>query len=94
MYFRIWILGELGVKESWSKLFILGPSNCLVRSIGAGKKSHIFFRVVESDGLAWFDFSTMTGSEIWITGDSVCEQIVIYKENFLPLRGMKNWLSI
>jgi hypothetical protein len=93
MYFRIWILGELGVKESWSILFVVGPSNCLVRSIGAGKKSHIFFREVESDELAWFDFSTMTG-EISNAGESVCEQIVIYKESFLPLRWKKNWLSM
>ncbi|MCI04903.1 F-box protein, partial [Trifolium medium] len=37
--------GELHVKESWTKFSIVGPLTCSVmRPIGAGKKSHIFFR--------------------------------------------------
>ncbi|GAU41263.1 hypothetical protein TSUD_349030 [Trifolium subterraneum] len=88
-YFHIWILGELGVKESWRKIFIVRPSSGLMKSIGAGKKSSIFFRDMKSNELALFDFSTRI-AKFGIKVDSFCEQIVIYKENLLPFGGMKN----
>jgi hypothetical protein len=50
-------LGELGVKESWTKLFIVGFIPCLEYPICAGKKENILFR--KKDGkLVWFDLST------------------------------------
>jgi hypothetical protein len=81
-YFHIWFLGELGVKESWTKVFVVGPSSYFMSPIGAGNKSHIFFSEM-LDKLELFDFSTMTAKN-WIKEDSVCEQIVMYKENLLP----------
>ncbi|XP_020216448.1 F-box/kelch-repeat protein At3g06240 [Cajanus cajan] len=42
--FNISILGEVGVKESWTKLFIVEPLPYILHSIGAGKKGDIFFR--------------------------------------------------
>jgi hypothetical protein len=81
-YFQIWFLGELGVKESWTKVFVVGPSSYFMSPIGAGNKSHIFFSEM-LDKLELFDFSTMTAKN-WIKEDSVCEQIVMYKENCLP----------
>jgi hypothetical protein len=42
--FHISILGELGVKELWTKLFIVGPLSCLEYPIGAGKKGNILIR--------------------------------------------------
>lgn len=41
--FQISFLGELGVKESWTKLFIIGPLLCHY-PIGGGKKGNILFR--------------------------------------------------
>jgi hypothetical protein len=41
---HISILGELGVKESWTKLFVVGPSPCLNYPIVAAKKGKILFR--------------------------------------------------
>jgi hypothetical protein len=38
------ILCELGVKESWTKLFIVGLLPCLDHPIGPGKKANILFR--------------------------------------------------
>lgn len=35
---HISILGELSVKESWTKIFVVGPLPCLEHPIGAGKK--------------------------------------------------------
>ena len=40
--FNISILGELSVKESWTKLFIVGPLSCVERPFGVGK-GKIFF---------------------------------------------------
>jgi len=80
--FHIWILGELGVKESWTKFFVLGPLDfSIMRPIGAGK-SHIFIRK-EDNELAWFDFSTQRIGEIGAKGDLVCMQIIIYKKIFI-----------
>ncbi|XP_024636131.1 F-box protein CPR1 [Medicago truncatula] len=36
--FHIYVLGELGVRESWTKLFIIGPLPSVERPVGAGKK--------------------------------------------------------
>jgi len=40
--FNISILSELTVKESWTKLFIVGPLSCVERPFGVGKDK-IFF---------------------------------------------------
>ncbi|AES99953.1 F-box protein interaction domain protein [Medicago truncatula] len=55
--FHISILGELGVKESWTKLFVVGPLPCLGHFVGAGKKGNILLRKKDSE-LAWFDLIT------------------------------------
>jgi len=41
--FHIYVLGELGFSESWTKLFIVGPLPSMERPVGAGKKGDIFF---------------------------------------------------
>jgi len=37
--FQVWILNELGVKESWAKLFVVKPSTRIICAIGIGIKS-------------------------------------------------------
>jgi hypothetical protein len=41
---HISILGEVGVTESLTKLFIVGLLDCVEHPIGVGKKGDIFFR--------------------------------------------------
>jgi len=41
--FSISILGEIGVKESWTRLFDVGPLSSILYPIAAGKKGNIFF---------------------------------------------------
>ncbi|TKY49736.1 F-box/kelch-repeat protein [Spatholobus suberectus] len=56
-YLDISILGEVGVKESWTKLFTIGPLPCFGLPMGVGKKADIFF--IKEDGeLDCFDLST------------------------------------
>ncbi|AES98726.2 F-box protein interaction domain protein [Medicago truncatula] len=55
--FHISVLGELGVSESWTKLFIIGPlSDLFTYPIGAGSNGDIFFKA--GDGKLVFDLRT------------------------------------
>ena len=96
-FFHISILGELGVKQSWTKLFTLGPLNGAMYPIGVGKKCDIFFskddeEVYQIDSqarkLVRFDISTQAIKEIGLNGKYRTCQIVIYKESFLPIGGI------
>ncbi|KAK2393741.1 F-box/kelch-repeat protein [Trifolium repens] len=61
------ILGEIGVKESWTKLFIVGPLPHVDSPIGAGKNGDIFF--IKNDGeLACFNLVTQTIKELGVEG--------------------------
>jgi len=82
--FHIWVLGEVGVNESWTKLFIIGTYNySIVCPISVGNKNRIFFREEDSE-LGWFDLSTQRVEVIGVNGESFCSHMVIYKENPLP----------
>jgi molecular chaperone HtpG len=76
--FHISVLGQLGVRESWTKLFIVGPLFGVEHPIGVGEKGNIFFRKENSE-LAYYDLSTEIIEEIDIQGESHFCQIVIYK---------------
>jgi F-box interacting protein len=85
--FQISILGELGVKESWIRLFNIKPFSCIEQPIGAGKKGNVFF--IKEDGeLACFDLTTGMIKEIGFKGEKYWCQVVIYKENLHPIGGI------
>ncbi|GAU14381.1 hypothetical protein TSUD_249190 [Trifolium subterraneum] len=86
--FHISILGEVGIKESWVKLFIVGPSPCVDRPIGIGKKGDIFF-CKNDDGLVWFNLNTQKTEELGLKGgDSF--RTMIYKESLLPFERIND----
>ncbi|XP_045804968.1 putative F-box protein At3g16210 isoform X2 [Trifolium pratense] len=66
--FYISILGEIGVKESWTKLFIVGSLSTVERPIGAGKKGNILF-LTKDDELVCFDLGTQKIVELGFEGD-------------------------
>jgi F-box interacting protein len=76
--FHISVLGQLGVRESWTKLFIVGPLFGVEHPIGVGEKGNIFFRK-ENSALAYYDLSTEIIEKIDIQGESHFCQIVIHK---------------
>ncbi|XP_058782852.1 F-box/kelch-repeat protein At3g06240-like [Vicia villosa] len=80
--FDILILGDLGVEESWTKLFIVGPLPCLKIPIGIGKKGNILIRKKDGE-LAWFDIITGTIEEIGVTAKTY-GRIYFHKETLLP----------
>ncbi|CAJ1965392.1 unnamed protein product [Sphenostylis stenocarpa] len=75
---HISVLGEIGVKESWTNLFVVGPFPCSERPIGIGKK-FVFFQKKDKK-LAYFDLSNQTMEELNIEGGVLGSQIVLYKE--------------
>jgi molecular chaperone HtpG len=88
-YFHIWVLGELGVTESWTKLFVVGPLPSFMRPIAVGLKSDIFY-IKEDKEIACFDLSTQRIVEVGIKEDRAWLQIIIYKENLRTFRGINN----
>ncbi|MCH95473.1 F-box protein, partial [Trifolium medium] len=61
--FHISILGEIGTKESWTKLIIAGPLSCVERPIGVGMKGQIVFRRKDEE-LVWLDLRTQMIAEL------------------------------
>ncbi|XP_058759361.1 uncharacterized protein LOC131632632 [Vicia villosa] len=84
--FHISVLGELGVKESWIKLFNIELLLDVDHPIGVGKEGNIFFRK-KDDELILFDLRTQMIRELGIKGWHF-SQVVIYKECFIPIGGI------
>ncbi|GAU28407.1 hypothetical protein TSUD_257350 [Trifolium subterraneum] len=86
--FHISILGELGVKESWTKVFIIEPSPSLGYPIGVGRKGDVLLRKKDGE-LAWLNLNTQMIEDlgvIFIMERFFCK-ILIHKENLLPFEG-------
>ncbi|KEH41666.1 F-box/kelch-repeat protein At3g06240 [Medicago truncatula] len=81
--FHVWILNELGVEESWAKLFVVKPSTRIICAIGIGIKSGILY-IKRNMELALIDLSTQTSEDIGVEAELACQKIVMYKENLLP----------
>ena len=74
------ILGEYSIKESWTKLFMVGPLSCIERPIGVGTKGEIF--VIRQDKeLVCLDLSTQMIVELAYKEVNSIDRIVMYKEN-------------
>jgi hypothetical protein len=81
--FHISMLGEIGVKESWMKLFIVESLRYLGHPIGIGNNKDIFF-AKEDEELVMCDLSTLTIKELGIKGASI-SQIITYKKSLLSI---------
>jgi len=86
---HISIMGEIGMKESWTKLFTIGPLPCVEHPIGVGTKGEIFF-IRNDEELAWFDLSTQMIEELGFKVDDPECRITIYKESILPFEGIND----
>jgi molecular chaperone HtpG len=82
--FHVSILGQLGFKESWIKLFMVGPLPYVERPIGVGTKGKIFF-IRKDNEVAWFDLITQMIEVLGYTAKS-CHflRIINYKESIVP----------
>ncbi|AES87527.2 putative F-box associated interaction domain-containing protein [Medicago truncatula] len=87
--FQISILGEYGIKESWTNFFIVGPLSFIERPIGVGTKGEIFF-IREDKELVCLDLNTQTIVKLACKKVNSIDRILIYKENILPIGGISN----
>ncbi|WJX26031.1 hypothetical protein P8452_15010 [Trifolium repens] len=87
MNFHISVLGEFGIKESWTELFIITPLFCVERPIGVGTKGEIFI-LRKDKKLVCLDLSMQTVEELGYK-EKDC-RIIIYKESNLPIGGISN----
>jgi len=83
MSFSISILGQIGVQESWTKLFNVASLPSFKDPISAGKKVVIFFKGDENNGrVACFDLTTrVIEKEIDFEEEVDIQQIVFYKKS-------------
>ncbi|XP_004491389.2 F-box protein CPR1-like [Cicer arietinum] len=90
MTFHIFVLGEVGVKESWIKLFTVGPLTSVKTLIGMGKKGEIFFRNKDCE-IAWFDLNTKTVEVLGFKGQRFKpkDKILIYSESLLSMKRIQ-----
>jgi len=80
--FRISILGEPGLKESWIKFLIVGPLPCVEYPIGLGTNGEILFLRKDRE-VAWFDLSTQIVEELGYKTECCIFKVVNYKESVL-----------
>ncbi|RHN63553.1 hypothetical protein MtrunA17_Chr4g0059541 [Medicago truncatula] len=87
--FHIYVLGEFGVRESWTKLFIVGPLPSVECPVGEGKKVDIFF-IKNDNEIACFDLNTQTIEDLGVKGEYFCCHFAIYKKNLLSFRRIRS----
>ncbi|MED6165531.1 hypothetical protein PIB30_100412, partial [Stylosanthes scabra] len=82
------ILAEIGVNESWVKLFTIRPLSSIEGIMGIGIKGDLLLRK-NDDELVSFDLGTQQIQEIGIKGSRL-SQTLIYEKNFLPIGRITN----
>ncbi|XP_058744864.1 F-box/kelch-repeat protein At3g06240-like [Vicia villosa] len=86
--FHISILGELGVKESWTKLFVINHLPFICSPIGVGIKNNLVFFKRIDDKLACIDLNTkMIEEDLGVNPWHHGSQIGKYKKSSLPIGG-------
>jgi F-box interacting protein len=85
--FDVWLLNEYGVKESWAKLFTLGPFTGIRKPLGFWKNEIALF-LESSDGrLVVYDSSTKQMSGLQIDGEPLSLQVIPYVETLVSVKG-------
>ncbi|PNY16317.1 F-box protein [Trifolium pratense] len=87
---HISILGEFGMKESWTKLFTVGPLPCVESPIIVGTKGEIVF-IRKDEELVWLDLNTQMIRELGYKQEPYTRLwVIIYKDGILPIEGVSN----
>ncbi|KAI5392113.1 hypothetical protein KIW84_076777 [Lathyrus oleraceus] len=84
-FFNLYIsvLGEIGVSESWTRLFRIGPLQDFIKPIGVGKNGDIFFN--RGGNIERFNLNTCMIEDIGFKGKIQSCQMVIYDNSILPI---------
>ncbi|CAL5196201.1 unnamed protein product [Lathyrus oleraceus] len=81
--YHMWILGKLGVKESWTKFLIIRHPNNIGYPIGAWKNG-IFYTAGHK--IARYNLTTQKFEEI----EAYVWKVIIYKEVLASVEGLNN----
>jgi len=88
--FDIWVLLEVGVKDSWTKLFSIGPSKEIERPLGFWKNESIFL-VKHDRQLVLYDPLTKEMSNLQIGYGVTCwTNLVTYMETLVSIKHLKS----
>ncbi|GAU34036.1 hypothetical protein TSUD_16240 [Trifolium subterraneum] len=87
--YQISILGELGFKESWIKLFDVERLSCNIYPIGIGKKGNVFFQTKDNE-ITCLELTTGLVEELDLKGDRFNCQVVVYNRNLHPIREIRD----
>ncbi|XP_059436778.1 F-box/kelch-repeat protein At3g06240-like [Corylus avellana] len=88
--YDIWLLLKVGVKDSWNRLFTIGPSIARIHQpLGFWKNDTMFLTKVDSGQLFLYDPSTQQMTDLQIHGhsDSKQMQLVTYMETLVSVKG-------
>ncbi|XP_059436781.1 F-box/kelch-repeat protein At3g06240-like [Corylus avellana] len=88
--FDIWLLLKVGVKDSWNRLFTIGPSIARIHQpLGFWKNDTMFLTKIDSGQLFLYDPSTQQITDLQIHGhsDSKEMQLVTYMETLVSVKG-------
>jgi hypothetical protein len=91
LIYDIWLLLKVGIKDSWTRLFTIGPFIQIndigwPRPLGFWKNDTML--IVKSDGqLALYDPSSKQITNLQIHGDIMCLQLVTYMETLVYVHG-------
>ncbi|XP_059436780.1 F-box/kelch-repeat protein At3g06240-like [Corylus avellana] len=88
--YDIWLLLKVGVKDSWNRLFTIGPSIARIHQpLGFWKNDTMFLTKIDSGQLFLYDPSTQQMTDLQIHGhsDSKEMQLVTYMETLVSVKG-------
>ena len=71
---------EVGKKETWTKLFTIGPLTSLSFPIGTSNMGNILFQTNDGE-LAWFDLRTNLIKKLGVKVHKRNCQIILYKKS-------------
>jgi F-box interacting protein len=87
--FYIWLLLEVGVKDSWTRLFSIGPfPDYIDRPLGFWKSGIMFFENLDGQ-MVLYDPSTKEMTNLPIDGETFVLQLVTYAETLVSVNGRK-----
>ncbi|XP_075657446.1 F-box/kelch-repeat protein At3g06240-like [Castanea sativa] len=85
-FFHIWSLLEFGVRESWTKLFTIGPLMGIAKPLGFFKNDSMFLENNEGQ-LLLCNLSTQEMTNLQIGGVRKSLQIITYIESLIFVKG-------
>ncbi|GLT81371.1 hypothetical protein SLA2020_527600 [Shorea laevis] len=86
VYFDIWLLLEVGVKDSWTKLSTIGPLTEIKELLGFWKNETMLLEKCDGQ-LVLYDPSTKEMTNLQIHEDRYLLQLVTYTETLVSVKG-------